>query len=228
MAPGKPANLTTPSPGVPFERPPSYDGVRFRLSTKPSLTKRKERKREAGFSLTELVVALAVALILAGIGLPTFLRAYRSYQLTNAATQVADILRLTRYEAIRMNTQVNCVIQPNGATTNMYTVVNNGTPDPGQKRIVLLSSGNLVDPGSVPATGALQSAAHIGAPANPLSSNLVQFDARGAVMPTGTVSALYLENTTTTDPGYRAVILLPAGSIQIWTSDATGNWIELR
>jgi prepilin-type N-terminal cleavage/methylation domain-containing protein len=191
---------------------------------------RRERKREAGFSLTELVVALAVALILAGIGLPSFLRAYRSYQLTNAATQVADILRLTRYEAIRMNTQVNCVIQANGDTTNVSTVVNNGTADPGQKSIVLLSAGNLVDAGGVPATGALATAAHIGAGVvNPSpTSGTVQFDARGAVMPTGTVSVLYLANTTTADPGYRAVILLPAGSIQIWTSDGTGSWIEIR
>ena len=191
---------------------------------------RRERNRRTGFSLTELVVALAVALILAGIGLPSFLRAYRSYQLTNAAMQVADILRLTRYEAIRMNTQVNCVIQANSDTTKVYTVVNNGTPDPGQKTIVLLSSGNLVDSGSVPATSALTTAANVGSSvANPSpSSGVVQFDARGAVIPTGTVSVLYLANTTTTDPGYRAVLLLPAGSIQIWTSDATGNWIEIR
>jgi len=66
--------------------------------------------REYGFSLTELVVTLAVALILMAIGVPSFLRAYHSYLLTNAASQMADILRLSRYEAIRLNKQVNCQV----------------------------------------------------------------------------------------------------------------------
>ncbi len=74
--------------------------------------KRKSRKWNGaeGFSLTELVVTMAVALVLIGIGMPSFLRAYHSYQLTNAASQLADILRLTRYEAIQrnVNTAENC------------------------------------------------------------------------------------------------------------------------
>jgi Tfp pilus assembly protein FimT len=192
---------------------------------------RIDRKREAAFSLTELVVALAVALILAGIGLPTFLRAYHSYQLTNAATQVADILRLTRYEAIRLNTQVNCLIQASGGNTNAWADSNkNGVVDSGEKIALLQNWGNLVDAGTVPGTAALGAAAHIGTtPVNPSPTNgAVQFDARGAVIPAGTVSVLYLANTVSPDPGYRAVILLPAGSIQIWTSDGSGNWQEIR
>jgi len=53
-------------------------------------------KRSSGFTLTELIVALAVGLVLMAVGLPAFMRAYHSYQLSGAATQVADILRLTR------------------------------------------------------------------------------------------------------------------------------------
>jgi hypothetical protein len=26
------------------------------------------------------------------------------------------------------------------------------------------------------------------------------------------------------EAGYRAVLLLPAGSVQMWNSDASGNW----
>jgi prepilin-type N-terminal cleavage/methylation domain-containing protein len=191
-------------------------------------------KREAAFSLTELVVALAIALILAGIGLPSFLRAYHTYQLTNAAQQVADILRLTRYEAIRLNTQVNCLIQTStsdSTMTNVWADSNkNNAIDPGEKMALLQSSGNLVSAGAVPGASALAAAANLGVtPGNPSSTNgSVQFDARGAVFPTGTVSVLYLANTNIPDPGYRAVILLPAGSIQIWTSDGSGNWQQLR
>jgi prepilin-type N-terminal cleavage/methylation domain-containing protein len=195
---------------------------------KPSLKLRNFRKSDGGFSLTELVVALAVALILAGIGMPTFLRAYHSYQLTNAANQVADMLRLTRYEAIRWNTQVNCMIQtsPTDATmTNLYSVLQNGNPDPGQKSVVLQSWGNIVGTG-VP--GGLQAAANTGTLTSVAPNGSVQFDARGAVIPTGQLTVLYLTNTATGDQGFRAVILLPAGSIQIWTADATGNWQQFR
>jgi len=76
-------------------------------------------RRVSGFSLTELVVAMAVAMILMAVSLPSFLRAYHSYRLSNAATQVADIVRLTRYEAIRQNRPVICVIQPDSSDPTM-------------------------------------------------------------------------------------------------------------
>ena len=124
--------------------------------------------RECGFSLTELVVALAVALILMAIGLPSFLRAYHSYLLTNSASQMADILRLSRYEAIRLNKQVNCQIQQTYAGDPTLTLVwadsnRNTVQDIGEKMIVLGASGNLVDAGSVPGTGTLLSQAVNGA-----------------------------------------------------------------
>ena len=109
--------------------------------------------REYGFSLTELVVTLAVALILMAIGLPSFLRAYHSYLLTNSASQMADILRLSRYEAIRLNKQVNCQVQPYASDPTMTIVWadsnGNGVQDTGEKMILLGTSGNLVNPGSV-------------------------------------------------------------------------------
>ena len=99
-------------------------------------------RRESGFSLTELVVTLAVALILMAIGLPSFLRAYHSYLLTNSASQMADILRLSRYEAIRLNKQVNCQVQQTYAGDPTLTLVwadsnRNSLQDTGDKMIVL-------------------------------------------------------------------------------------------
>jgi Tfp pilus assembly protein FimT len=158
------------------------------------------------------VVALAIALILAAIGLPSFLRAYRSYQLTNAANQVADILRMTRYEAIRLNKPVNCVIQDaGGGLTNVWADSNgNNAIDPGEK------------------TCGLQAAAKTGTLTLMMPGMNVQFDARGSVVPTGQQSVAYLTNLQEVGPGFRAVVLMPAGSIEIWTSDGVGNWQQLR
>jgi prepilin-type N-terminal cleavage/methylation domain-containing protein len=192
-------------------------------------------RRQAGFSLIELIVAVLVAAILLAVALPIFLRAYRSYQLTNAARQVADILRLTRYQAIRLNKQVNCVIgarsgDPTMTTASMTDSSGNALTGLGAATIVLGAAGNLVDAGSVPGSSALPSGAGLGSavPVNiSPAGGKIQFDARGAVTP-ATVNAFYLASAVAPDAGYRAVLLMPAGSIQIWSIDSSGNWQEQR
>jgi len=192
-------------------------------------------RRDSGFSLTELVVALAVGLILMGVAMPSFLRAYRSYQLSNAATQVSDILRLTRYEAIRLNKPINCVFQPSTTDPTMTQASltdSLGNPLTGlsAKMIILGPAGNLVDAGSVPGAGGLPAAAALGAtvpvPVPPAGATL-QFDARGALA-SGNVDVFYLNSPSSSEAGYRAVLLMPAGSIQIWAGDSAGNWQQLR
>jgi prepilin-type N-terminal cleavage/methylation domain-containing protein len=195
-------------------------------------------RRQAGFSLIELIVAVLVAVILLAIALPIFLRAYRSYQLTNASRQVADILRLTRYQAIRMNKQVNCVFQPySGDSTMMSASMTdksgnffNASTGIGTGTIVLLGvNGNLVAAGSVP--GTLPASANLGS-AVPTAFNpaggTIQFDARGSVIWPAGVNAFYLASPAASDAGYRAVLLMPSGSMQIWSIDSSGYWQELR
>jgi Tfp pilus assembly protein FimT len=197
-------------------------------------------KRQAGFSLLEVVVALVVAIILLAVSLPIFLRAYRSYQLTNAARQVADILRLTRYEAIRLNKKVYCMFQPFAGNPAMMSAFmtdssGNGLSGMGTATIVLGPTGNLVDASTVPNVAALpaQANAVTTMPVNNFSSTggQIQFDPRGAVIPpsltTPTVYAFYLASADP-DAGFRAVLLMPAGSLQIWSTDASGTWQEQR
>lgn len=189
----------------------------------------------AGFSLTELVVTMAVALVLIGIGMPSFLRAYHAYQLTNAASHLADILRLTRYEAIRRNVSIteNCVIKPDTSdptvTDAFADTDGDGLPGPNEKIFLLGNGGNVVDAGGVPGTGALLTAANVTSVpvvATP-GTFTVGFDSRGAVIPAN-VTVFYLTSGLAPEAGYRAVLLTPAGSIQIWTGDTNGNWGQLR
>jgi len=177
---------------------------------------------------------MAVAMILMAVALPAFLRAYHSYQLNNAATQVADIVRLTRYEAIRLNKTVNCVIRPDATDPTMtYASMTdvNGNPLTGvaSRMIVLGPSGNLAS-GSVPGASSLPSKAALGATtpaAVPPAGGTVQFDARGALT-SGNVTVFYLSAPGSPDSGLRAVLLMPAGSIQIWSGDSTGTWWQMR
>lgn len=192
-------------------------------------------RRDSGFSLTELVVAMVVGLILMAVAMPAFLRAYHSYQLNDAATQLCDILRLTRYEAIRLNRQMNCVIQPdsiNPAMTraSLTDASGNAQNGVGGRAILLGPNGNLVDTGTVPGAGTLPAKANLGptAPvAIPPAGAILRFDARGALT-SGNVNVFYLASSNAPDTGFRAVLLSPAGSLQVWTDDGTGNWHQLR
>jgi Tfp pilus assembly protein FimT len=194
---------------------------------------RHRRNRAAGFSLTELVVAVAIAMVLMAVSMPAFLRAYHSYQLTNSASQLADILRMTRYEAIRRNKAVNCVIKPmagDPTMTNAFADVDaDGNPSPTEKIILLGNAGNLIDAGGVPGTAALIAGAKVnsGTVTPPPGNATIAFDSRGAVAPP-VINAFYLGSPVAPEAGFRAVLLMPVGSIQIWTGDVAGNWAQLR
>jgi prepilin-type N-terminal cleavage/methylation domain-containing protein len=187
-----------------------------------------------GFSLVEVVIALAVILLLSAIALPAFVSAYRTYQLTDAATQFAGLLKFTRFEAIRLNTNVNCVIQQTASVppvTNMWAdslpTPPDGIEDPGEKQLLFSGTVNLVPAAAVPNAAGLAAAANVPALATvPLANGSVTFDRRGAVNP-AQVYAFYLSNLNDTSVGARAVILLPSGSIQLWKADSLGNWVVL-
>ena len=183
----------------------------------------------------EILVALAVAVILVAVALPMGIRAYNAYRLTSAARDVADLLRLTRYEAIRLNKPVYCKLQPDGTDptlTRGFMTDSFGTPLTGvsAKNILLGVAGNLVPSSAVPGAGALPSLAKLPgvSPLNiPPSGVTIQFDSRGALTPQ-TVDAFYLTSAAAPDAGFRAVLLMPAGAIQIWSADIAGNWQQQR
>jgi prepilin-type N-terminal cleavage/methylation domain-containing protein len=184
-----------------------------------------------GFSLIEVVIALAVILLLSAIALPAFVSAYRTYQLTDATTQFAGLLKFTRFEAIRLNTNVSCLIQQTASVppvTNTWADSDgDGVEDPGEKQLLFSGTVNLVPAGAVPNAAGLAAAANVPALATvPLAAGVVTFDRRGAVNP-AQVYAFYLSNLNDTSVGARAIILLPSGSIQIWKADSLGNWIVL-
>ncbi|MFI5059528.1 MAG: Tfp pilus assembly protein FimT/FimU [Candidatus Acidiferrales bacterium] len=187
-----------------------------------------------GFSLIEVVIALAVILILSAIALPAFVSAYRTYQLTDAATQFAGLLKFTRFEAIRLNTNVNCLIQQTASVppvTNMWAdslpTPQDGVEDPSEKQLLFSGIVNLVPAAAVPNAAGLATAAGVPALATvPLAAGVITFDRRGAVNP-AQVYAFYLINLNDTSVGARAVILLPSGSIQLWKADSLGNWVSL-
>jgi prepilin-type N-terminal cleavage/methylation domain-containing protein len=184
-----------------------------------------------GFSLTELLVSLAVLGILLVISVPTLLRAYRSYQLNDAATKFSGMLKTTRFSAIRMNSQVYCQVQQNGAYWTVWADLDgDGNPGQTEPQIIFGDTISMLGSGSVPPPTAIATAIGAGSPSlNVLSPGNVSvgYDQRGAryFLPAApSVGVFYLGNTSVTDLGYRAIVLLPSGTVQVWTAGPGGQW----
>lgn len=181
-----------------------------------------------GFSLPEVLIVLTVLLILTAIATPSFVRATQNYRLTDAASQVAGVMKATRFEAIQRDTTYVWRVSQAGNTTNIWDSDVNGVVDAKEKMAQFTSNVNVVAAGTAPDTGGLASA--IGVPAltavPPASGNLT-FDARGAVTGAPAIYAVYLSNAPNGGTSYRAVILLPSGITQIWAATSAGGWHQL-
>jgi Tfp pilus assembly protein FimT len=186
--------------------------------------------------MVELVIVLAVIMVITAVSIPYFLQAYGTYQLNDAATQVAGMLKFTRYQAIRsnapMSAQIRQITSPR-AQTNMWTDSNGDGVEQVTEKQILLDDNIVLDPANVPPnTSGLASAVGVAAlTAVPFStsSGAITFDQRGAVTP-ASVGVLYVGNSALATYGYRAVILFPSGSVQIWTADKTASagWQQIN
>ena len=188
-----------------------------------------------GFSILELMVVVTVIMVISAVALPSFIQAYRTYQLDDAATQIASVLKFTRYEGIRLNVTAAAPLAARtlvtAAGTNVYTDSNNdGALQVTENQILFSRNVTLVAAGTPP--GGLAAAVGVAALTNiPVSLGAIAFDQRGAIVPAA-VNVLYIGNTSLPNLGNRAVVVLPSGSIQTWTTDVSadvvGNWRQLN
>ncbi|PYT73842.1 MAG: hypothetical protein DMG39_05430 [Acidobacteria bacterium] len=200
--------------------------------TKSVIRSGTPRKATAGFSMLELVVSICVMLVLTALAIPSLVRSLRAYQLNSAAASVSDMLKFTRFEAVRRNTQVNFRMQANGAGWLVGSDSNNsGVLDPTEKQQLIAGFPALLSAGIAPPPNAIRAALG-GAALTTLSgaNGAVTFDARGAVRQgiNGVLAVnpyvFYVGNANDPDSGYRAVVLLPSGSTQTWTASQGGPW----
>lgn len=188
--------------------------------------------------MIELVMSICVMLILTALAIPSLMHSMRAYQLNNAAASVSDMLKFTRFEAVRRNTQINLQFTQSGPSwlvwTDSFGAGNGGPINPRDKQQVVSGYATLLPAGVAPTPSAI-SAALGGAALNTLSgaNGSVTFDARGAVRQgiggavSGSVYIFYLGNAIDPDSGYRAVVLLPSGGTQIWSAPSGGPWRQV-
>jgi type IV fimbrial biogenesis protein FimT len=194
------------------------------------------RSATAGFSMVELVVSICVMLVLTALAIPSLMHSLRTYQLNETAASVSDMLKFTRFEAVRRNKQISLQVSQSGTSWIVWTdslgAGNGGPIDPRDKQQLIAGFATLLPAGApVPAPNAI-TASLGGGTLTTLSgaNNSVTFDARGAIRLgidggiSNLVYVFYIGSNAGPDSGYRAVVLLPAGSTQTWTAPSGGPW----
>lgn len=186
-----------------------------------------------GFSLIELVIALALILIVTAVAVPSLMRVAKNYQLSASASQLSGILKFSRSEAIRRNTLVSCQIQQMGTDWILWVDSNgNGVADAAETQVLVGGNTTLLPGASAPNPTALTGALGVSSLTVLSGSNgSVRFDPRGAVnfgAGVPTVYVLYIGNPSEPDYGYLAVIVLPSGVTQLWGSSSSGDWHQIN
>src|SRR5882762_764198 len=151
---------------------------------------RTRRSRSGGFSMVELAVSLTVLLILTAIAIPTLMRSFRTYQLNDAAARLSDMLKFTRFEAVRRNKPV-CFLMKQDPTTGAWTLGTDSNPncpgtfDTNGRQQVIGGFATILPAGAPPSSTSITSTLGASGPLTTLSSTpgSVTFDARGAVSP---------------------------------------------
>jgi Tfp pilus assembly protein FimT len=195
------------------------------------------RSDAQGFSLLELVLVTATMMVLSAIAVPQILSTMRTYQVTSAASQVADAIKFSRFEAIRSNVNVAFRAKPSGSTWIVWTDSNNDNiPDAPERQYQFAGTVTSLPTSSVPSAGNLASAvgvASLTVLSGSGSTQTITFDPRGAVNPSAstggatTVYVFYVGPTTNPDQEYRAVVVMPSGVTQVWTGTPSGTWRQI-
>jgi hypothetical protein len=184
-----------------------------------------------GFSTVEMALTVAVILILGAIASPVLMKTLRVYQLNDSARRLADMVKVTRFEAIRNNRNADVRFQQSAPNWLIWKDSDtDGVPDPTEAQLVLGDYADMLGGAAVPNTAPI-AATLGGGGALALSvlsatNGRIRFDSRGSVVFPGapTVYVFFLGSATDSVSGYRAVLVMPAGSTQIWSSSSAGDW----
>ena len=186
--------------------------------------RRRRFPQGVGYSLVEMMMTLAIALILLSVAMPLMMSAIQGYRLNSVAQQTANLIDLTRYAAIRHNTVISMqkTVQ-NGSTVLFVDVNGDGAMGPDEPRVMLPQDMQIAN--GQPST---PDATSTGIVSTQDFTTRITFDYRGTVnfapgAPTGTYF-LALGFVNQAQYGVRAVTVAPMGQTKMWKAVAGGGW----
>jgi Tfp pilus assembly protein FimT len=212
---------------------------------------RRRDGRIRGFSVLELLIAVAIIMILAGIFIPNFTSAMHTSRLKGAVSDFSSLLQVERIRAVDDNRYYSLYVlgnNPEQGFVDIYPQNANGSSgsggtviDPNDPVIQINNEIGQQPVGAAPNTAALQ------AQLLPANSPVVPLDGNSAASPvtfgprglpckplSGVCDTLggpqaywtFLQDNVTQNWG--AVTVTPAGRIQRWlyTGGAAGVWFK--
>jgi prepilin-type N-terminal cleavage/methylation domain-containing protein len=153
----------------------------------------KSMRKNSGFTLLELMIAIVILVILAAVSVPIFLSWLPEYRLRSAADDLYAHLQHAKMQAIRNNN--NWAVQF-VESSNSYTIFSNyvDSSDTGTavKTINLSDHGSGVGYGNGNATGCIGGSC----PADGVTynNNWLIFNKRGMLLNVGCIGYVYLSN----------------------------------
>jgi Tfp pilus assembly protein FimT len=187
--------------------------------------------------MTELLVVVLIIMVVSAIAVPQVVATLRSYQVSAAASQVADAIKFSRFEAIRRNSTTSFLASPLGTRWAVGTDSNgNAALDVSERQYEITGNVTFLPAASVATSVTLPAALNVPA-ITVISANAaieaIAFDPRGAVnFPASaggvtTVFVLYVGPVYQSTQDYRAVVVMPSGITQIWAGNASSGWRQL-
>ena len=173
---------------------------------------------------------MGVVLTLSGIAVPSITNSLQVYQLNSVASMVADQFKSSRFDAIRRNVPTTCYVTPNSTGYQLWSdSLGTGVYDSTDYSTTLSGAQSLVGSDSLPNAAALDSALGVTGTTTMSGSTSevsLTFDPRGAVSSSAGVNVFYIGYPGNPAFGYRAVVVMPSGSVQVWSPDGNGSWIQ--
>lgn len=195
-----------------------------------------KQRRDQGFSLHELLIAMAVMLILAAITVPFVMSIVADANLRYAATNLGGLVRSARARASRTNSYYS--IQPVTLSSGIpaYYVDRPGVAY--ADGAPLLPVGQNITAFQGTGSGAPNEATFVSTTLNftidPGADN-PSFNARGfpCIYAAGVCTqagsqgfVFFLSNSSIAGrTNWAAVAITPSGRVEIWTCDGSGNWL---
>ena len=178
----------------------------------------------AGYSLVEMMMTLAIALVLLSVAMPMMMSAIQGYRLGSIAQQTANLINLTRYAAIRHNMVVSLQKKVQNGNTILFVDLNGDTKlDANEPQLMLpqdmqIANGQPLTPDATSTGIALTQD----------FTSQITFDYRGTVnfapgAPIGTYF-LAIGFVNQAQYGLRAVTVAPMGQTKMWKSVAGSGW----
>jgi len=202
--------------------------------------------KERGFTLVELVIVMAVALVVAGMAIPNFVVAVRSARLKGAVSDFAGLVQNERILAVDADAFYSAYVLVGNPEQGFVDIAGKGatTIDPKDPVIQINNEILQMAVGAAPSTAALQG---LFLPANAtvvlydgsVTANPITFGPRGLPCYVGGGQAcktrtaagdvaywLFFQDSNSKNWG--AVTVTPAGRVQRWlfSGGATGTWAK--